>query len=107
MVPPTLASEVKALWADASAPRAFSKEGLEEALTFWAPIAPQTPSQGVPVEPAATSTAAESVTASPTIIESSPPPSKSARPSAVTEPAKGVVAPLDSSLGDFQQKIRR
>ncbi|AKT39952.1 asparagine synthase (glutamine-hydrolyzing) [Chondromyces crocatus] len=41
------ASEVKALFQDPSVPRGFSKEGLDEALTFWAPIAPLTPFRGV------------------------------------------------------------
>lgn len=41
------ASEVKALFQDPSVPRALSKEGLDEALTFWAPMAPMTPYQGV------------------------------------------------------------
>ena len=41
------ASEVKALFADEAVPRAFSPAGLEEALTFWAPIAPATPFAGV------------------------------------------------------------
>jgi asparagine synthase (glutamine-hydrolysing) len=41
------ASEVKALFADPSVPRAFSAEGLDEALTFWAPVAPLTPFRGV------------------------------------------------------------
>lgn len=41
------ASEVKALFADPAVPRAFSPDGLDEALTFWAPVAPQTPFRGV------------------------------------------------------------
>ncbi|EYF03158.1 asparagine synthase (glutamine-hydrolyzing) [Chondromyces apiculatus] len=41
------ASEVKALFQDPSIPRAFSREGLDEALTFWAPIAPLTPFAGI------------------------------------------------------------
>lgn len=40
-------SEVKALFQDATIPRAISREGLDEALTFWAPIAPLTPYEGV------------------------------------------------------------
>jgi asparagine synthase (glutamine-hydrolysing) len=41
------ASEVKALFADPSVPREFSAEGLDEALTFWAPVAPLTPFRGI------------------------------------------------------------
>lgn len=40
-------SEVKALFQDPSVPRALSREGLDEALTFWATVAPETPWQGV------------------------------------------------------------
>jgi asparagine synthase (glutamine-hydrolysing) len=49
------ASEVKALFADPAVPRAFSPEGLDEALTFWAAVAPLTPFRGVEqVPPGAT-----------------------------------------------------
>ncbi len=41
------ASEVKALFVDKDVPRAFSPAGLEETLTFWAPLAPTTPFAGV------------------------------------------------------------
>ncbi|MGK4004703.1 asparagine synthase (glutamine-hydrolyzing) [Sorangium sp. So ce1036] len=41
------ASEVKSLFQDPAVPRAISREGLDEALTFWAPVAPRTPYQGV------------------------------------------------------------
>jgi asparagine synthase (glutamine-hydrolysing) len=41
------ASEVKALFADPAVPRAFSRDGLDEALTFWAPVAPLTPFEGI------------------------------------------------------------
>jgi asparagine synthase (glutamine-hydrolysing) len=48
------ASEVKALFADPAVPRAFDPEGLDETLTFWAPVAPLTPFSGVrQVEPGA------------------------------------------------------
>ena len=40
-------SEVKALFQDPSVPRGLSREGLDEALTFWAPIAPMTPFEGI------------------------------------------------------------
>lgn len=40
-------SEVKALFQDPTVPRAISREGLDEALTFWAPIAPLTPYEGI------------------------------------------------------------
>lgn len=40
-------SEVKAIFQDPSIPRAISREGLDEALTFWAPIAPVTPFEGI------------------------------------------------------------
>jgi len=41
------ASEVKALFADPAVPRELSVDGLDEALTFWAPVAPMTPFRGV------------------------------------------------------------
>ena len=41
------ASEVKALFADPEVPREFSPEGLDEALTFWAAVAPLTPFRNV------------------------------------------------------------
>lgn len=40
-------SEVKALLQDPSIPRGLSREGLDEALTFWAPVAPLTPFEGI------------------------------------------------------------
>jgi asparagine synthase (glutamine-hydrolysing) len=46
------ASEVKALFADPAVPRAFSPEGLEEALTYWSALAPLTPFAGVHQLPA-------------------------------------------------------
>jgi asparagine synthase (glutamine-hydrolysing) len=41
------ASEVKALFADPAVPRALSPEGIDEALTFWAAVAPLTPFRGI------------------------------------------------------------
>lgn len=41
------ASEVKAIFQDPAVPRALSREGLDEALTFWAPVAPLTPYAGI------------------------------------------------------------
>lgn len=41
------ASEVKSLFQDRGVPRALSRAGIDEALTFWAPIAPLTPWEGV------------------------------------------------------------
>jgi asparagine synthase (glutamine-hydrolysing) len=41
------ASEVKALFADPAVPRELSADGLDEALTFWAAVAPLTPFRGV------------------------------------------------------------
>ncbi len=42
------ASEVKAIFAaDPSIPRALDPHGLDEAFTFWAPLAPRTPFAGV------------------------------------------------------------
>jgi asparagine synthase (glutamine-hydrolysing) len=41
------ASEVKALFADPGVPRQLSPEGVDEALTFWAAVAPLTPFRGV------------------------------------------------------------
>jgi asparagine synthase (glutamine-hydrolysing) len=41
------ASEVKALFADPELPRELSVDGLDEALTFWAPVAPLTPFRGI------------------------------------------------------------
>jgi len=44
----TFASEVKAIYAfDPEIPRAFDARGLDEAFTFWAPVAPRTPFDGV------------------------------------------------------------
>jgi asparagine synthase (glutamine-hydrolysing) len=40
-------SEAKALFQDPSIPRAISREGLDEALTFWAPIAPLSSYAGI------------------------------------------------------------
>jgi asparagine synthase (glutamine-hydrolysing) len=53
------ASEVKALYADPAVPRAFSPEGLDEALTFWAPVAPQTPFRDVAQLPPGTTASFE------------------------------------------------
>jgi len=41
------ASEVKSLFQDRAVPRGLSREGIDEALTFWAPIAPLTPFEGI------------------------------------------------------------
>ena len=49
------ASEIKALFADPAVPRALSPDGIDEALTFWAAVAPLTPFRGVAqVPPGAT-----------------------------------------------------
>jgi len=41
------ASEVKALFADPSVPRALDPAGLDETLTYWSTVAPRTPFAGV------------------------------------------------------------
>ncbi|WP_437311649.1 asparagine synthase (glutamine-hydrolyzing) [Sorangium sp. So ce388] len=41
------ASEVKSLFQDPTIPRAISRDGLDEALTFWAPVAPLTPYEAI------------------------------------------------------------
>lgn len=41
------ASEVKALFADPGVPRRFDPAGLAELFTFWGPVAPRTPFEGV------------------------------------------------------------
>ncbi len=43
----TFASEVKALLQDPAVPRRLSPEGLRQAFTFWAPVAPRTPFEGI------------------------------------------------------------
>lgn len=41
------ASEIKALFADPSVPRAFDPAGLSEILSLWCPVAPRTPYAGI------------------------------------------------------------
>lgn len=41
------ASEVKAIFADASVERAFDPAGLDETFTYWSPVAPQTVFAGI------------------------------------------------------------
>ncbi|MCC7537987.1 MAG: asparagine synthase (glutamine-hydrolyzing) [Deltaproteobacteria bacterium] len=41
------ASEVKSLFQDPAVPRGWSRDGLDEALTFWCAVAPETPFAGV------------------------------------------------------------
>jgi asparagine synthase (glutamine-hydrolysing) len=41
------ASEVKSIFADPQVPRGFDPAGLAETFTFWCPVAPRTPFEGV------------------------------------------------------------
>lgn len=41
------ASEIKALFADASVPRSFDPAGMQQIFTFWCPVAPRTPYAGI------------------------------------------------------------
>ncbi|GAB3816818.1 asparagine synthase (glutamine-hydrolyzing) [Tessaracoccus terricola] len=43
----TFASEVKALFADPSVPRALDPEGLGEVFSLWSTVAPRTPFEGI------------------------------------------------------------
>jgi asparagine synthase (glutamine-hydrolysing) len=40
-------SEVKAIFADSSVPRAIDQQGIDQIFTYWAPIAPVTPFAGI------------------------------------------------------------
>ncbi|MFZ5893636.1 MAG: asparagine synthase (glutamine-hydrolyzing) [Myxococcota bacterium] len=63
------ASEVKALFADPAVPREFSPEGLDEALTFWAAVAPLTPFRGVQQLPPGVTAVFEPGAAEPKIVD--------------------------------------
>lgn len=90
------ASEVKALFAAPQVPREFSDEGLDEALTFWAPVAPMTPFRGIHQLPPGVTAVFEAGSVEPVSVRRSWPILSDAPTSAPLDDGAQVAAVRDS-----------